>query len=289
MSPMVRLTILASQSRAQLITILLLLLSPMGRTASATDQAPAAPPADARKLTQLGPGDSVSLQVYGQPEMNGTINVADDGTLNVPLAGQVQVSGLSPAEASALVEKVLKQGQFLVAPHVTISVVQSRSQRVVVLGEVRNPGRYMVESNSSIFDLLAQAGGVTEKGANVVYILRPDGQGNVNRTPLDLKALAQAKDSLGSLALQGGDSVLVPVAEQYFIYGEVVTPNMYRLEPGMTVIQAIARAGGVTLRGSDRRIEIKRPGKDGKYVIIRAKPDDLVRANDVIRVKESIF
>jgi polysaccharide export outer membrane protein len=64
---------------------------------------------------------------------------------------------------------------------------------------------------------------------------------------------------------------------------------MYRLEPGMTVIQAVARAGGITVRGSDRRIEIKRPAKDGKYEIIHAKPDDVIAADDVIRVKESIF
>jgi polysaccharide export outer membrane protein len=82
---------------------------------------------------------------------------------------------------------------------------------------------------------------------------------------------------------------VVPHADQYYIYGEVKAPNMYRLEPKMTVIQAIAQAGGITPRGSDRRIEIKRPGKDGKYTIVHAKADDLVAPDDVIRVKESIF
>jgi len=95
--------------------------------------------------------------------------------------------------------------------------------------------------------------------------------------------------SMSTLKLQGGDSVYVPRADQYYIYGEVTSPNMYRLEPGMTVIEAVARAGGVTVRGSERRIDIKRAGKDGKYVVIHAKPDDHIAADDVIRVKEAIF
>jgi polysaccharide export outer membrane protein len=255
--------------------------------AAAAASAPAAE--DARRLMQLGPGDSVNVQVYGQPDMTSTVYVADDGTISLPLVGRVPVSGLSPVEAGSRVEKALSRGQFLVDPHVTITIQQSKSQRVVVLGEVRNPGRYTVDPNSSIMDLLAQAGGVTEKGADTAFVLRTDPQGNVARLPLDLKGLSAGKGAVSMLNLQGGDSVYVPKAEQYYIYGEVTAPNMYRLEPGMTVIQAVARAGGITVRGSDRRIDIKRPGKDGKYVMIHAKPDDLIAPDDVIRVKESIF
>jgi polysaccharide biosynthesis/export protein len=64
---------------------------------------------------------------------------------------------------------------------------------------------------------------------------------------------------------------------------------MYRLEPGMTVVEAIARAGGVTARGSERRLEIKRTIKSGKTEKSSGKPDDLVQPDDIIRVKESIF
>ena len=257
-----------------------------------TPKAPIASPAPAaelRHLMQLGPGDSVSIQVYGQPDMSSTVYVADDGTISVPLVGRVHVSELSPVEASTKVEQALTRGQFLVDPHVTMTIVQSRSQRVTVLGEVRNPGRYTVDPNSSIMDLLAQAGGLTDKGADTAFILRTDDKGAVNRIPLDLKGLSSGKGGISTVNLQGGDSVMVPRAEQYYIYGEVTAPNMYRLEPGMTVIQAVARAGGITVRGSDRRIEIKRPANDGKYVIIHAKPDDVIAADDVIRVKESIF
>jgi polysaccharide export outer membrane protein len=245
---------------------------------------------EARRLMRLGPGDSVSIQVYGQPDMSSTEYVADDGTINLPLVGHVQVTGLSPVEAGTKVETALSKGQFLVDPHVSINIVQSRSQRVVVLGEVKTPGRYPVDPNSSIMDLVAQAGGLTEQAADTGYVIRTDAGGNVTRTPVDLRGMVVGSGpGSSSLDLRGGDSLLVPRAEQFYIYGEVTTPSMYRLEPGMTVIQAIARAGGITQRGSERRIEIKRPTKDGKYVVIRAKADDHIEPDDVIRVKESIF
>jgi polysaccharide export outer membrane protein len=269
--------------------VLLLALWAFVPLADASSPDTPVPQGDNPSLTQLGPGDLISVQVYGQPDMNGTLYVADDGTINVPLVGHVHVLGLSPVEAGERVQDALARGKFLVDPHVTISVMQSVSQRVVVLGEVRNPGRYAFDSHGGILDLLAQAGGVTEKAGNSVLVLRPDGHGNFTRSTIDLTVLGNAKGGLGPYVLRGGDSIVVPAEEHYYIYGEVVTPSMYRIEPGMTVIQAIARAGGITQRGSARRVEIKRLGKDGKYVVLKAKPDDLVQADDSIRVKESIF
>jgi len=240
-------------------------------------------------LVQLGPGDGVIIQVYGQPDLNATLTVSDDGTIPVALTGPVKVAGLSPAEASARIEKALKDGKYLIDPHVTLTVSESRSQRVSVLGQVGRPGRYAVQSNTSIFDLLAEAGGITELGGDLVYILRPDASGNITRYPISLKGLAEGAKGSSEAALTGGDSVLVPTAPQLYIYGEVTAPGKFKVEPGMTVVQAIARAGGVTQRGSANRVEIKRRKADGTYVTTKAALGDLVQADDVIRVKESIF
>ena len=250
---------------------------------------PAAEGESASRLIQLGPGDSVNVQVYGQPDMTTAVYVSDDGTIPVPLAGPVQVAGLSPSEASQRIEKALKDGGFLVDPHVTVTVVLSRSQRVSVLGQVGKPGLYPIESKTTIFDLLAQAGGELETASDVIFLLRPDASGNVQRYPINLKGLDSAKNSIPTQALHGGDSIFVPRAEQFYIYGEVMAPNKYRVEPDMTVIQAIARAGGVTPRGSERRVDIKRLTNNGTYVTVKAKLNDLVKPDDVIHVKESIF
>ena len=239
--------------------------------------------------TQLGPGDTVSIKVFDQPDMDGTAYVADDGTIHLPLIGAMQVAGLSPDQASRKVEKALKDGSFLVNPHVTLTLVNSVNQLVSVLGEVRLPGRYQVSANTTIFQLLAQAGGVNTTSADVIYLIRADAAGNQTRTPINLKGYNDAAAALPTQKFKGGDSVFVPRADQYYIYGEVTQPNQYRLEPGMTVLQAIARAGGITPRGSDRRIDIKRKGPDGREQTIRAQQGDTVQADDVIHVKESIF
>lgn len=260
---------------------------PLQEATNSPESAAAAP--GARRLLQLGPGDSVAIQVYGQPDMNATVYISDDGTIPVPLVGAVQVGGLSPAEAARKVEAAFRDGNYLVDPHVTIIVAQSRSQRISVLGEVGTPGRYSIESNETIFDVLAQAGGAKETAADVVFLLRPDKNGQIERIPINLKGLTDNQRAMPSQLLRGGDSVFVPRAEQFYILGEVAAPNMYRIEPGMTVTQAIARAGGVTARGSRKRVEIKRKGPDGGELTFKARPDEPVKANDVLRVKESIF
>lgn len=242
---------------------------------------------DGRILAPLGAGDSVSINVGGQPEMSSTEYVSTDGTVNVALVGAIQVAGLLPVEASSKIEKALKDGGFLVDPHVTVTIESARSQRVSVLGEVRAPGRYAVEPNTTVFDLIAQAGGLADTSADVGYITRRDSQGNVNRISVTLKNAIDERSQ--SITMRGGDELFVPVAAQLYIYGQVAAPGMYRIEPGMTVIQAIARAGGITAKGSQRRIELKRTGSNGKVTTIHVTPDDAVQAKDVINVKESIF
>jgi polysaccharide biosynthesis/export protein len=244
---------------------------------------------DARRLIQLGPGDSVNIQVYGQADMTTTVNVSDDGTIRMPLAGPVQVAGLSPAEASQRIEKALKDGKFLVDPHVTLTIVVSNSQRVSVSGQVGKPGVYPIESNTTIFDLLAMAGGALETASEEILLLRPDATGKEQRYPINLRGLDDPKKAVASQTLHGGDSIFVPRAEQFYIYGEVTNPNKYRLEPDMTVVQAISRAGGITARGSEHRVDIKRMTAKGTYVTIKAKLNEVLKPDDVIHVKESIF
>ena len=241
-----------------------------------------------QSLGRLGPGDSVSIRVYGQPEAD-SATVGDDGAINVPLVGYLQVAGLSPVDAAVRVAKALKDGGYFVDPHVTITVTEARSQQISVVGEVQHVGRYPINPHTTILDLLTQAGGVKETASDVVYVLRTDAAGHLNRYPIKLSAMTDLKDVLPTPTLLGGDSLLVPRAENIFIQGEVSSPGKFPIEPGMTVIQAIARAGGVNERGSERRIQLRRLGKDGEYHTVPVKPNDLVQGGDILRVKESIF
>jgi polysaccharide biosynthesis/export protein len=290
------------RKRLGLVAFVLLLTPQFGLTqTSPAARAPDIPPATAasssgvmpaedRPILQLGPGDQVKMEVFGRPEMDSTMYVGDDGSVRVPLAGPVPVAGLSPTEAAQRVEGALRDGQFLVNPHVTFSVLKSLSQRVTLLGEVHAPGRYPIESDTTILDVLALAGGRTEKGSDVIVLLRQDSSGTLERYPIDLNAIAGQEAGAAMMqTLRGGDRIFVPASEQFFVSGEVHSPAPYRLEKDMTVLEALARAGGITDRGSAHRIEIKRRGSNGKYVVIPAKPGDRVQANDVITVKERIF
>jgi polysaccharide export outer membrane protein len=274
------------------------------RASSFNATASAVPPAGAEgaaslapnRLAPLGPGDQVNIQVYGQPDMTTTAYVADDGTVRVPLAGAVHVAGASSVQAAQFIAAKLKSGGYFVNPLVTVTLVNVRSERVSVLGEVGKPGTYPIDPSTTVFDLLAEAGGETPNAADVIYVRRHEPDGRLVNYPIDLRGLSgnpatanRVSGSTPSQRLEGGDELYVPQAQHFYIYGEVTMPNMYKLEPGMTVIQAIARAGGVTARGSSRRIEIKRLGSDGKYEVLRGHPDDLVQSDDVIRVKQSIF
>jgi polysaccharide export outer membrane protein len=251
--------------------------------------AAAADEGDPNGLIQLGPGDSVRVEVFGQPDMTTTVAIGPDGKVSLPLVGAVEVGGLSQANAGTRIEQSLKTGGFFNDPHVTVALLQSRSQRISVLGQVHTPGRYTIDTRMSLFDVLAQAGGVSDDGADFVYVLRPDGQGGVHRTTVRLSGLTDTNDTVVIERLQGGDTLFVPHAERFYITGEVNAGAMYRLEPGMTVLEAVARAGGITQRGSQYRIEIKRPAKDGSYLSFHAKLSDRILPDDVIRVKESIF
>lgn len=241
-----------------------------------------------RQLVQLGPGDSVSIQINGEPDKADGY-IGDDGTVRVPLIGPVQVTGLSPIEASKIIEAALIKHNFYRDPHVTVLITQPNSQLVSVLGEVANSGRYPITPKTTIVDLLALAGGLHPNASDVIYLIRKDSQGQTSRFEINLTGLGNISRNLPAERLQGGDSLFVPVAKAVLVNGEVTTPGSYRLVHGMTVAQAIASAGGITPRGSERRIELKRLGPDGNYIAIRPKPGDSVQPDDIIRVKESIF
>lgn len=263
--------------------------APMSRPPT-TQQRYAAPTAgtDRDSLLSLGPGDVVTMTIVGYPELRSVLYVANDGSISVPMAGVVQVGGMEPAAAAQRVAQAYSAGEYLVDPQVNLVVSESHSQQISVLGEVRSPGRFPVQTRLGVFDALALGGGVSELGADDVYVLRREG-GRMARYDVDLHGALQGAQGSSYLELQPGDTVIVPRAEQFYIYGEVRAPNAYRLRPGMTVMQALALGGGLTERGSDRRVEIKRKQPDGDVHSLGAELGDRLQPDDVIYVKERFF
>jgi len=236
----------------------------------------------------LGVGDWVSIQIVGQP--NATSYVGPDGTITVPLVGNIPVAGITPVQAAARVTKALKDGGFFVDPQVTITATAPTSQFASVVGEVKTQGRFPVTAKTTIVDLLAAAGGVNDTAADVGYVMRSDEAGHVERHPVNVNMVRDSEAASTNWTFIGGDRLVVPPADLFYIEGEVTSPGKYRIEPRMTVLEAITRAGGITEKGSERRVQVKRKlDKPGQYRTLHARTGDLVQAGDIIRVKESLF
>jgi polysaccharide export outer membrane protein len=238
---------------------------------------------------QLGPGDSIRITVFQNPNLTTEARISARGLIWFPLIGDVEMAGLTQAEAVATISEKLKKGRFLVDPQVSISVLQVRSRQVSVIGQVQRPGRYALEEGTArLTDILALAGGVTPDGHNVVSIIGGS-EGEASRRDIDLSRLYQNSNPAGNIELQGGETVIVERAPVFYIYGQVQRAGAYRLAEKLNVMQAVSLAGGVAPRGTERGIRIHRQADTGGVEDIGATLSDSVHANDVIRVPERLF
>lgn len=246
-------------------------------------------PAVAQTRDALGPGDSVRITVFQNPDLTTETRISEQGTLQFPLVGEVNVDGQSPAGAANRIANQLKQGNFMKNPQVNVSVLTVRSRQVSVLGHVVRPGRYPLdEVSTNISDVLALAGGIAPTGDDVVTAMVKR-NGKVSKVDIDMAKMYRSGDMKANFQVQGGDTIFVQRAPVFYIYGEVARSGSYRLEPNLAVVQAISLGGGLTPRGTDRGLTIQRRGPDGTLQKIDARLADVVRADDIIYVKESLF
>lgn len=237
----------------------------------------------------LGTGDIVSVNVYGHPELEvKAVEVDAKGEVVLPLLGYVAIGGMSPTGAGKTIAARLKEGGFILKPLVNLLVVKYDSQQAVVLGQVNKPGQYVLQRGSRLTDLIAQAGGVSPTGADTV-ILQHLQDGKRVDTSFQLGSLFAASSPAANPVIASGDVIYVPQAPVFYIEGEVNKPGAYRLEPGMTLLQAVALGGGLTRRGTLGGAEIHRASAEGKLDATAGAADAPIRANDVIDIGQSLF
>jgi polysaccharide export outer membrane protein len=258
--------------------VLMALALPLGAQQKADKAATqAAGTTAAPSIEKVGTGDVLHVTVFGQPDMTTDGRISDRGTFSMPLVGEVKVAGASPTEAANRIAEALKKGQYLKNPQVAVAVTTARSRQVSVLGMVARPGRYLIEDpKGGIAEVIAAAGGITAGANETVTVIR-DGE-------------AQKVNTLGTgFELRPGDTIYIDRGPTFYIYGEVTRAGAYPVQPGLTVMQAISLSGGITPRGSERRLKMRRPGPDGQVVETDAKLQDQVKADDVIFVREALF
>jgi polysaccharide export outer membrane protein len=264
--------------------LILLLMTLLSQAAVAQ-----ASPGGDRDDYRLGAGDVVRIQVFQNPDLTVEARVSESGVVSYPLLGVIRIIDSSPTQVESLIARRLRDGGFIQNPQVTVNILQFRSQQVSVLGSVARPGRYPLETTGMrLSEMLSVAGGVTSDGSDQIMLMtRRDGQ--LRRYEIDLVQMFATGDASTDMTLVAGDVIYVNRAPQCYIYGQVQRPGMYPLDRGLTVSQAIAKGGGLTLRGTDRNVRVQRRYGDRTIQVLEPKLDDPVVAGDLIFIRESVF
>jgi polysaccharide biosynthesis/export protein len=246
-------------------------------------------PAHALEEYLLNPGDIIRITVFKNPDLSTEVRVSETGAIGFPLIGTVPVSGLTLAGTERKIAQMLKDGGFVLNPQVNVLLTLSVGNQVAVLGEVNKPGRYPIEgAGGHVSGMLASAGGISSTGADIVVLTGTRG-GKPFRREIDVVKMSQSANSADDPELSGGDTLFVNRAPQFYIYGQVQRPGGYRIEKGMTVMQALAIGGGVTGKGSSRGIVLHRRDAGGKVKETKVGLDNDIQDQDVLFVKESLF
>ncbi len=244
----------------------------------------------------IGAQDVLMITVYDQEDLNGKFPIDSDGTFTFPLIGRIKAGGLTLRQLEAELKKKLMDG-FFKDPQLSVGVEQYRSQKIHIVGEVRNAGTYALAGDMSLIEAIARAGSTLPTASGEVLIVRartgsttgptlPNAE-NTEVTTVDLKTLQSGALSQNA-ALRDGDTIFVPRAESVYVFGQVKNPGAYAVQKNTTVLQALSLAGGVSERGATGRIKIVRIEK-GKTTEVKAKLTDIVRPGDTIMVPERFF
>ncbi len=271
----------------RLLVLAVLVLGLVGRSAYAASQ-----PTN----YVIGPQDILLIAVFDQDDLGGKYPVDADGSFTFPLIGRVNAGGLTLRQLEAELRTRLKDG-FFKDPQLSVAVEQYRSQKIHIVGEVRNPGTYPLTGDMALIEAIARAGSSLLTASGEALIVRAK-SGQVVEGPIlpntetevttvNLKAL-QSGALEHNLALRDGDTIFVPRAETVYVFGHVRSPGAYAVVKDTTVLQALSLAGGVTDRGATSRVRVVRI-EQGNKVEVRVKLTDIVRPGDTLIVPERFF
>ncbi len=241
----------------------------------------------------LGAQDVLNITVLGETDLSRKYTIEQDGSFTFPLIGRVTARGMTLRDLELELKKKLVGGGYLKNPEISVAVDAYQSQRIMVWGQVNQPGEYQLAGDMTLLSALAKAGSITAAAGRHAVVVRAPKKGEGAATEpeivrIDLNDL-QAGNMALNIPLRDGDTINIPKAQSVFISGHVKTPGGYPVDEGMTVLQVLSLAGGLTDRGSDKRIDITRTIDGKKKDLKGVKLTSLVQPGDTIVVGQRIF
>jgi polysaccharide export outer membrane protein len=243
----------------------------------------------------IGPQDVLGITVFDQPTLSNKYTVEADGTFTFPLVGRVKAGGLTLRAFEGELKRLLADGYFK-DPQLSVAVDEYRSQRIFVVGEVRNPGAVALSGGMTLIEVIARAGSTLPTASGELLVVRHSGEATGPQPPdsptaetirislKDLESGARAPN----VQLRDGDTIFVPQAAFVYVFGQVRNPGSYPVQRDTTVLQALSLAGGVTETGAMNRLRIVRI-VDGQKKEFKVKPTDIVKGGDTVIVPERFF
>ena len=251
--------------------------SPAPATAPATGT-----PAPTTSLSDgyvLGNGDVVEVSVLGRAEFAARVQVQVDGTIQLPYLKSVPAADKTVLQLRDDIRRRLQAGGYYTDPVVAVTVATYTSRYVTVLGQVGQPGLVPVDRAYRISESLARVGGAQPTAADAIELRRADGQS----ISLPIAAIASGGPDQDPYVTPG-DKLFLPEAPIFYISGAVTGQGAYKVDRGLTVRKALARAGGLTERGSDKKVKVFRDGREVKIGL-----DEPIKGGDSIKVGERFF
>lgn len=245
---------------------------------------------------RLQTGDLLTIDVFGLKDLNATVRINSRGNVSLPLLNQVNLKGLTAAEAEEAIEAILRK-DYMHDPHVTLIVKEMVGQQVTMVGALNHPGTFEIKSKKTILDIMALAGGLAQNASDVAYVTRNVNEGKEHKIFLvNLHQLITKGKVDMNIPVKGGDVIFVPEAGVVSIDGAVRKPGTVYLDGEMTVDEAIASAGGFAKYADLEDIKLIRVLESGKRQVVQLSMADVqgnvgrelyLREDDIVYVEAS--
>ena len=243
----------------------------------------------------LGAGDLLQISVFEAEKLNTTVRVTSRGHVTLSLLGQIRVKGLTARETEMKIEK-LYQTKYIKNPHVGVFVQEHFSQRVTLVGQFKNPGTYDYLSKQRLLDVMALAGGLSDKAGRIVQVRRRgDIPGKPNVFVVDLDRLIEEGQTELNIEINGGDIIFVSKAGNFFVDGAVYRPGSYPIRNKIALREALLAAGGTAPWAIKDSLVLIRYNKDKGRKIIELDLNNQnhqemeIQDRDIIVVKSSTW